>query len=87
MVAAVLPFGRSVPYLVGSRLRSSPSLLRFFLSQGQIARFDCLLRPRNGHRAGESLFLTLSVDEGTLKVFSLRSSVEEVKERGLKAQT
>ena len=27
VVAAVLPFGRSVPYLVGSRLRSLPSLL------------------------------------------------------------
>ena len=81
VVAAVLPFGRSVPYLVGSRLRSSsPSPLspepgpplslspfRFFLSRGQIARFDCLLRPRNGHwmyvvyRAGESLFGTFSL--------------------------
>ena len=33
-------------------------------------------------------YIALSVDEGTWKkVFSLRSSVEEVKERGLKAQT
>ena len=75
VVAAVLPFGRSVPYLVGSRLRSLLLLPRF-LSRGQIARFDCLLRPRNGHwmyvvyRAGEPHFGECS----SVKVLAMTAS-------------